>query len=132
MPHLTARSNLLLLGMFPIMAIRPPVPRYSFQGYMEVSLFSLLRFVEPWSDRAVKKSYCVFHPYSPAQLLPVKSNPKDGILHISVRANLKEDSMVTGSAHALFVKGFYIKEPGMVAALSQPLTQARLFIPTDS
>ncbi|KAE8771234.1 hypothetical protein D1007_56923 [Hordeum vulgare] len=73
---------------------------------------SFVGFVEPWSDRAVKKSYCVFHPYSPAQLLPVKSNPKDGFLHISVRANLKEDSMVTGSAHALFVKGFYIKEPG--------------------
>ncbi|XP_037443214.1 nuclear pore complex protein GP210-like [Triticum dicoccoides] len=75
---------------------------------------SFVGFVEPWSDRAGKKSYCVFHPYSPAQLLPVKSNPKDGILHISVRANLKEDSMVTGSAHALFVKGFYIKEPGML------------------
>uniref|UniRef100_A0A0E0B6Q7 BIG2 domain-containing protein n=1 Tax=Oryza glumipatula TaxID=40148 RepID=A0A0E0B6Q7_9ORYZ len=70
-----------------------------------------LRFVEPWSDDAAKKSYCLFHPYSPAQLLPVKLNPKEGFLHIVVHANLKEDPKVTGSAHALFVKGFYIKEP---------------------
>lgn len=75
---------------------------------------SFVGFVEPWSDRDAKKSYCVFHPYSPAQLLPVKLNPKEGFLHIAVRANLKEDPTVTGSAHALFVKGFYIKEPGKI------------------
>ncbi|KAG8050279.1 hypothetical protein GUJ93_ZPchr0009g998 [Zizania palustris] len=57
------------------------------------------------------KSYCLFHPYSPAQLLPVKFNLKEEFLHIVVHANLKEDPKVTGSAHALFVKGFYIKEP---------------------
>uniref|UniRef100_I1QRD4 BIG2 domain-containing protein n=2 Tax=Oryza glaberrima TaxID=4538 RepID=I1QRD4_ORYGL len=72
---------------------------------------SFVGFVEPWSDDAAKKSYCLFHPYSPAQLLPVKLNPKEGFLHIVVHANLKEDPKVTGSAHALFVKGFYIKEP---------------------
>ncbi|CAL5090263.1 unnamed protein product [Urochloa decumbens] len=73
---------------------------------------SFVGFVEPWTDHAAKKSYCLFHPYPPAQLLPVRLNPKEGFLHILVRANLKEDSKVTGSAHALFVKGFYIKEPG--------------------
>lgn len=72
---------------------------------------SFVGFVEPWSDDAAKKSYCLFHPYSPAQLLPVKLNLKEGFLHIVVHANLKEDPKVTGSAHALFVKGFYIKEP---------------------
>jgi len=45
-------------------------------------------------------------------MLPVKLNLKEGFLHILVRANLKEDPKVTGSAHALFVTGFYIKEPG--------------------
>lgn len=73
---------------------------------------SFVGFVEPWIDRATKQSYCLFHPYSPAQLQLVKSNPKEGFLHILIRANLKEDPMVTGSAHALFIKGFYIKEPG--------------------
>ncbi|RLM86258.1 hypothetical protein C2845_PM04G10100 [Panicum miliaceum] len=73
---------------------------------------SFVGYVEPWTDHAAKKSYCLFHPYPPAQLLPVKLNPKEGFLHILVRANLKEDPKVTGSAHALFVKGFYIKEPG--------------------
>lgn len=73
---------------------------------------SFVGFVEPWSDLAAKKSYCLFHPYSPVQLLPVKLNPKEGFLHIVVHANLKEDPKVIGSAHALFVKGFYIKEPG--------------------
>lgn len=43
--------------------------------------------------------------------MPVKLNLKEGFLHIVVHANLKEDPKVTGSAHALFVKGFYIKEP---------------------
>jgi hypothetical protein len=47
-------------------------------------------------------------------------NQKEGFLHILVRANLKEDPKVTGSAHALFVKGFYIKEPGKVRALFAP------------
>lgn len=65
------------------------------------------------------------------QLLPVKLNPKEGFLHIVVHANLKEDPKVIGSAHALFVKGFYIKEPGKVATLSLPLTHARLLISTD-
>lgn len=73
---------------------------------------SFVGFVEPWTEHATKKSYCLFHPYSPAQLLPVKLDPNEGTLHILVRANLKEDPKVTGSAHALFVKGFYIKEPG--------------------
>ncbi|KAJ1288978.1 hypothetical protein BS78_02G130300 [Paspalum vaginatum] len=73
---------------------------------------SFVGSVEPWIDHATKKSYCLFHPYSPAQLLPVKSNPEEGFLHILVHANLKEDPKVTGSAHALLVKGFYIKEPG--------------------
>ncbi|KAK3132641.1 hypothetical protein QOZ80_6AG0525560 [Eleusine coracana subsp. coracana] len=72
---------------------------------------SFIGFVEPWCDHAAKKSYCIFHPYSPAQLLPANLNSKEGFLHILVRANLKEDPKVTGSAHALFVKGFYIKEP---------------------
>ncbi|RCV10724.1 hypothetical protein SETIT_2G131600v2 [Setaria italica] len=73
---------------------------------------SFVGYVEPWTDHAAKKSYCLFHPYPPAQLLAVKLNQKEGFLHILVRANLKEDLKVTGSAHALFVKGFYIKEPG--------------------
>ncbi|WVZ63130.1 hypothetical protein U9M48_012789 [Paspalum notatum var. saurae] len=73
---------------------------------------SFVGFVEPWIDHATMKSYCLFHPHSPAQLLPVKSNPKEGFLHILIHANLKEDPKVTGSAHALLVKGFYIKEPG--------------------
>ena len=51
-------------------------------------------------------------------MLPVKLNLKEGFLHILVRANLKEDPKVTGSAHALFVTGFYIKEPGKVGAFS--------------
>ncbi|TVU10546.1 hypothetical protein EJB05_44087, partial [Eragrostis curvula] len=72
---------------------------------------SFVGFVEPWCDHASKKSYCLFHPYSPAQLLPAKLNSKEGFLHILVRANLKEDPKVTGYVHALFVKGFYIKEP---------------------
>jgi len=76
------------------------------------------RFAEPWTDHATKKSYCLFHPYSPAQLLPVKLNPNEGFLYILVRANLKEDPKVTGSAHALFVKGFYIKESGKVGVFS--------------
>ncbi|GJN34667.1 hypothetical protein PR202_gb23351 [Eleusine coracana subsp. coracana] len=75
---------------------------------------SFIGFVKPWCDHAAKKSYCIFHPYSPAQLLPANLNSKEGFLHILVRANLKEDPKVTGSAHALFVKGFYIKEPPML------------------
>nr|CAB3452832.1 unnamed protein product [Digitaria exilis] len=73
---------------------------------------SYVGYVEPWTDHAAKESYCLFHPYPPAQLLHVKLNQNEGFLHILVRANLKEDPKVTGSAHALFVKGFYIKEPG--------------------
>ncbi|KAF8692700.1 hypothetical protein HU200_039534 [Digitaria exilis] len=73
---------------------------------------SYVGYVEPWTDHAAKKSYCLFHPYPPAQLLHVKLNQNEGFLHILVHANLKEDPKVTGSAHALFVKGFYIKEPG--------------------
>lgn len=84
------------------------------------------RFVEPWTEHATKKSYCLFHPYSPAQLLPVKLDPNEGTLHILVRANLKEDPKVTGSAHALFVKGFYIKEPGKVGAFSLSLARCSL------
>ncbi|XP_062193278.1 nuclear pore complex protein GP210 [Phragmites australis] len=76
---------------------------------------SFVGFVEPWCDHAAKKSYCLFHPYSPAQLWPVKLNPMEGFLHILVRANLKEDPKVTGSAHALLVKGFYVKEPGKLS-----------------
>ncbi|KAL6601453.1 hypothetical protein ACP70R_044673 [Stipagrostis hirtigluma subsp. patula] len=73
---------------------------------------SFVGFAEPWSDHATKKSYCLFHPYPPTKLLPVKLNLNEGFLHILVRANLKEDPKVTGSAHALFVKGFYVKEAG--------------------
>lgn len=109
MSHLIAGLNLLLLGMFPLHN----------QAHDSLNLRNLnnripfccsLRFIEPWCDHAAKKSYCIFHPYSPAQLLPAKLNYKEGFLHILVHANLKEDPKVTGSVHALFVKGFYIKE----------------------
>ncbi|KAL6838421.1 hypothetical protein ACP4OV_031666 [Aristida adscensionis] len=73
---------------------------------------SFVGSVEPWTDHATKKSYCLFHPYPPTQLLPMKLNPNERFLHILVHANLKEDPKVSGSAHALFVKGFYVKEAG--------------------
>ncbi|XP_020089259.1 nuclear pore complex protein GP210 isoform X4 [Ananas comosus] len=75
-------------------------------------------YAKPWSDHVTKKSYCVFFPYSPRQLLSLmpksdvnlEKDSESGVMYVSIVASLREDPSVMGSSRAPFVGGFSIAE----------------------
>lgn len=80
-----------------------------------------LGYAKPWSDLRSSNSYCLFFPYSPNHLVTSISESKkamsseensrrEGFMHVSIIASLREAPQVTGSAHALFVGGFSVDE----------------------
>ncbi|KAL8043788.1 hypothetical protein ABFX02_08G007800 [Erythranthe guttata] len=68
-------------------------------------------FTKPWKDPDTGNSYCLFFPYSPEHL--ARSSPSDAPhqqVSVSVKASLRDDHNISGSASALFIGGFTILE----------------------
>lgn len=72
---------------------------------------SKIGFAKPWKDPDTGKSYCLFFPYSPENIACSASNTEDSPhqVIVSVRASLREDHLVSGSASGLFVGGFTLE-----------------------
>lgn len=68
-------------------------------------------FAKPGKDPDTGSTQCLFFPYSPEQLARSASNTGDSPhqVLVSVRATLREDHRITGSASALFVGGFTLE-----------------------
>ncbi|MED6170545.1 hypothetical protein PIB30_032004 [Stylosanthes scabra] len=71
-------------------------------------------YVKPWLDLDSGNAYCLFFPYSPEHL--VYSAPKlEGSrpdISLSIYASDRENNRISGSASALFIGGFSVKEMG--------------------
>ncbi|MED6133436.1 hypothetical protein PIB30_028200 [Stylosanthes scabra] len=71
-------------------------------------------YVKPWLDLDSGNAYCLFFPYSPEHL--VYSVPKlEGLrpdISLSIYASDRENNRISGSASALFIGGFSVKEMG--------------------
>ncbi|RYR07176.1 hypothetical protein Ahy_B05g074493 isoform E [Arachis hypogaea] len=71
-------------------------------------------YVKPWLDLDSGNTYCLFFPYSPEHL--VHSVPKlEGSrrdISLSIYASLRQHNSISGSASALFIGGFSVKEMG--------------------
>ncbi|KAK4417808.1 Nuclear pore complex protein [Sesamum alatum] len=67
-------------------------------------------FAKPWKDLGTGNSYCLFFPYSPEHLARSAPNLGDTVqqVSVSVRASLRGDHHISGSASALFIGGFTI------------------------
>ncbi|KZV46427.1 nuclear pore membrane glycoprotein 210-like [Dorcoceras hygrometricum] len=69
-------------------------------------------FSKPWKDLDTGSLYCLFFPYSPEHL--ARSTPNlGGTGHhtsVSVRASLKGNHRISGSASAVFIGGFEVFE----------------------
>ncbi|KAH6830507.1 embryo defective 3012 [Perilla frutescens var. hirtella] len=68
-------------------------------------------FAKPWKDADTGNTHCLFFPYSPEHLARSASNTGDSPhqVLISVRASLREDLHISGSASALFIGGFTLE-----------------------
>ncbi|KAI3474918.1 hypothetical protein Pfo_030229 [Paulownia fortunei] len=69
-------------------------------------------FAKPWKDPDTGYSYCLFFPYSPEHLARTAPNSGNALhkVSVSVRASLRGDHHISGSASALFIGGFTILE----------------------
>ncbi|XP_073140167.1 nuclear pore complex protein GP210 [Henckelia pumila] len=69
-------------------------------------------FSKPWKDLDTDNLYCLFFPYSPEHLARSTPNLGDTGHHMSVivRASLKGNHRISGSASAAFIGGFKVLE----------------------
>lgn len=73
---------------------------------------SHIGFSKPWKDLDTDNLYCLFFPYSPEHLARSTPNVGDTGHHtsVSVRASLKGNHCISGSASAVFIGGFTVLE----------------------
>lgn len=118
-PLLIARLHHHLLGMFAISFFYYIIYiLQDFTYFFDISCCYFCSYAKPWSDHVTKKSYCVFFPYSPRQLLSLmpksdvnlEKDSESGVMYVSIVASLREDPSVMGSSRAPFVGGFSIAE----------------------
>ncbi|KAM7268816.1 hypothetical protein ACFE04_010982 [Oxalis oulophora] len=69
-------------------------------------------YTKSWIDPASGNAYCLFFPYSPNHLVHLIPKLEDvkPYVYVVVNASLREANHVSGSASALFIGGFSVKE----------------------